>query len=77
MPLAVMYAFAMTRYAAEMPKPPRSPIVTDREKTIGVRVSPREYEAIQRRADKLGLRVASYVRLLALQDAEEELSPKN
>jgi len=45
-------------------------IPTDREKTIGVRVSPEEYEAIKRRADAVGLRVASYVRLLALKDAQ-------
>jgi len=52
-----------------MPKPTRTPILTDREKTIGVRVSLKEYEAIKIRADAVGLRVASYVRLLALQDA--------
>lgn len=71
-PLHGCYYFGMTTYAEQMGKPPRSPIVTDRERTIGVRVTPQEYEAIQRRADKLGLRVASYVRLLALKDAENE-----
>lgn len=53
----------------QVAKATRTPMTTDREKTIGVRVSPEEYKAIKKRSDAVGLRVAPYLRLLALQDS--------
>lgn len=65
----------MIAYPMGMSETPKKlHIPTEREKTIGVRVSPEEYEAIKKKADAVGLRVASYVRMLALQDAQEEVS---
>lgn len=52
-----------------MAKQTRSPMVTDRQKQVGVRLSEREYNAIKQRADAAGLRVSQYLRLLGLKDA--------
>lgn len=55
-----------------MAKPTRTPMTTDRVRTIGVRVTPQEYQAITKRAAAVGLQTAPYVRMLALRDAAEK-----
>lgn len=62
----------MTSYPTPMAKATRTPMTTEREKTIGVRVTAEEYELIQKKADAMGLRAAAYVRMLALKDAAPE-----
>lgn len=63
----------MLSYPPTVAKATRTPMTTDREKTIGVRVTAEEYDLISQKAEAMGLRAASYVRMLALRDAGAEM----
>jgi uncharacterized protein (DUF1778 family) len=54
-------------YSDDMAKPTRTPMKTERERTIGVRVSDAEYTTIERAASDVGLSVSAFVRMVALE----------
>lgn len=45
-------------------------MVTDRERVVSVRMSDKEYAAVARAAEDVGLKVSQYVRLAALEKAK-------
>lgn len=55
-------------YPPSVAKSTRTPMTTERERTIGVRVTDAEYEQIREKAEAMGLRVAAYVRMVALRE---------
>ena len=73
--MTVVWDLCMMSYPSCVAKATRTPMVTEREKTIGVRVTADEYELIQRKAEAMGLRAAAYVRMLALKDAATPMRP--
>jgi len=50
-------------------KPTRSPMTTDRENIVGVRLSAPEHERLTLAAAAIGLRISQYLRLAALEKA--------
>lgn len=54
-------------YPDEVAKPTKTPMKTDRERIIGVRVSDAEYAVIERAATDVGLSVSTFVRMIALE----------
>lgn len=66
----------MNLYPVGMAEPKKNRIVieTERQKVLSFRLSQKEYDQIEARAQALGLRITQYVRSLALRDSEP---PKN
>jgi uncharacterized protein (DUF1778 family) len=65
--------FEPMSYDTNMAKQTRSPMTTDRERQVGVRLSEEELKLISDAADKLGLRASQYARLAALERARADL----
>ncbi|WP_175607360.1 plasmid mobilization protein [Deinococcus marmoris] len=53
-----------------MKKDTRTPMVTEREKVVGVRLSDVEHAKIKAEADKAGLKISQYLRMVGLRSAD-------
>lgn len=56
-----------------MPKPTRTPMTTEREKVVGVRLSDAEHAKLHTAASAVGLKVSQYLRLAGLEKASREV----
>ncbi|MVN88299.1 hypothetical protein GO986_16255 [Deinococcus sp. HMF7620] len=57
-----------------MAKETRTPMTTDREKVVGVRLSDKEHEQIKAAADLAGLKVSQYLRMVGLKQSSKDLA---
>lgn len=55
-----------------MAKETRSPMTTEREKVIGVRVSGAEHAKIEKAAALVGLKASQYLRMVGLKQADAD-----
>lgn len=56
-------------YLDDMAKATRTPMVTDREKVVSVRLSDEEYAKLQKAAEGVGLKLSQYLRVAGLEKA--------
>ena len=57
-----------------MAKETRTPMTTEREKVVSVRLSDQEYKRLKEAADLAGLKVSQYLRMHGLKAAAKDLN---